>query len=92
MDAKELSIDQAGQGQTVKELHYHIIDFLIVLDQTSNSVRITFHFEVKVTSQLAAFVVSSQHYHRLGVGNLEAEQQDQNFDRKASSVNIISQK
>ena len=51
----------------------------------------TFLPKVEVRSQLSAFMVSTQHYYMLGSAYLHSQNEKQYFDRKGSSVDIISE-
>ena len=48
-------------------------------------------FEIEEAGELSALVVSSQHEERLGVGELERVEVENNFGREAAAIHVVAE-
>jgi len=78
-------IDHTTKGKTIKKFEKFLVNLLIVFVETLLS-------EVKCTCHLLAFMITSDHENVLIKVYLQSTEENHYFNRKISSIDIITEK
>jgi len=83
VDTEELFVDYGSQWKRIEGVHAAIINIHPVFVAA-------FELECKVLSQMSTFVISSEQKDVLRIVNFEGEEIDEGFERKVSTIYIVT--
>ncbi len=85
MESEKLSIYDRSERKLIERVHYHVVDFLVVLVDALLS-------KVVGRGHLSALVIASEQEYQIRIGDFKGEQGQNYLDSVVSSVHIVAQK
>lgn len=83
MHREESAIHDASQGEQIKRIHEHVVNFLVKFVEALAS-------KVEKGGHLSAFVISPDKVDSFGKINFECVQENQDFNTEAAPINEIA--